>query len=73
MLVMGRKKKSEVPQGRARDRGEVIPTTFEFPPDLDQAIDRCAGKERRSRKAVVVLAIEEYLSKQGLWPPKPGA
>ncbi len=59
------KKKPE----RARDRGVIRPVTVEIAPELDEALEACARRDRRTKKAVLTIAIEEYLSRQGMWPP----
>jgi len=68
---MAREKKKPVKTAttRARDTGAVRLIGAEVDPALDDALERCAGLERRSKKAVITLALEEYLAKAGLWPP----
>lgn len=63
MLTMTKKRK------RARDRGEVIPLLVELDPELHEALLAQAKKDLRTRKAVTVLALQEYLTRQGTWPP----
>ena len=74
MLTMSKDRKPKPGQGdtrksRARDEGKVVPYTVELTPDHAQALEACRIQERRTKKAVVLLALEEYLAKAGLWPP----
>jgi hypothetical protein len=57
------------PRGRARERGETRPFTFEMDLPLDNALEACARQERRTKKAVLTFALEQYLAEQGFWPP----
>ena len=59
----------KTPAGRARERGETIPVTLEFRPELDAALERCMNAERRTKKAIVELALEAYLAERKFWPP----
>jgi hypothetical protein len=54
---------------RARDRGEVRPFTVELEAALGEALKACAERDRRTKKAVLVLALEKYLTEGGYWPP----
>jgi hypothetical protein len=36
---------------------------------LHAALERCAEAERRTKRAVTILALEGYLKSAGLWPP----
>ncbi len=56
--------------GRARDRGEVRTLSIEIAPLLDDLIERCRQKERRTKRAFIELAVEEYLLKRGYLPPE---
>jgi hypothetical protein len=67
MLAMAKKKTNG---GRAREQGKVRFVGAEVDPRLDDAIEECALKERRSKKAIITLALEEYLAKHDLWPPQ---
>jgi len=71
MLVMAkeRHKRSQQPKGRARDRGAAVPFTLDLDPALDEVLDACAGQERRTKRAIVTLALERYFTERGLWPP----
>jgi hypothetical protein len=70
----GRKTASITPKrGRARDRGETRPFTVELTPPLDDALEARAAKDMRTKKAVLVLALQEYLQRLGDWPPHPPA
>ena len=39
--------------------------------ELRDALDTLVGRSRRSLTAEVSLALEEYLTQEGLWPPPP--
>lgn len=65
------KRRPKRPKGRARQRGETNLFAFELDPRLDAALEECAARERRTKKAVTTLALEDYLSARGLWPPPP--
>ena len=62
--------KSDETHGRARERGVTRLVTVELEVALDDALELARHAERRTRKAVITLAIEEYLKKSGFWPPK---
>lgn len=47
-----------------------VPLHIYIPPELRQAIDDCADANRRKLTQEVVIALEEHLKRQGLWPPK---
>ena len=66
MLGMAKKRK---PTGRARQSGKTRLVTFEFPAALDEALERHARSDYRSKKAIVVLALQEYLARHAAWPP----
>jgi hypothetical protein len=64
MLGMAKKKS----QGRARQRGDTVPFTLELDPELDRALEACRDRDMRTKKAIVTIALQEYLAGQGLWP-----
>jgi hypothetical protein len=47
---------------RARDRGEVKVFTAEISQALFDALEACRKRERRTRRALLELALEAYLS-----------
>jgi hypothetical protein len=67
MLGMAKKKTNG---GRAREHGKVRFVGAEIDPRLDDAIEECVSQERRTKKAIITLALEEYLAKHDLWPPQ---
>jgi hypothetical protein len=69
MLDMVERKKNPRKTGRARDRGEVRLVTIELDPRLDDAVEEFMVKDRRSKKVVITMALEEFLESKGLWPP----
>ena len=69
MLGMAKKKG---PKGRARQRGDRVSFMFEMTPEVHAALEACARKDLRTKRAVVTLALLSYLGQQGLWPPVHG-
>ena len=67
--TMTERKKQRPTKGRARERGDSVYVGVEVDPRLDAALEACAAKDLRSKKAVITLALQEYLGKNGLWPP----
>jgi hypothetical protein len=65
MLSMAKRKK-----GRARERGDTVTFTFEMTPAHADALEACRVRERRTKTTVLLLALEEYLQRAGLWPPQ---
>jgi hypothetical protein len=55
--------------GRAREKGQAVPFTVELTPQHASALDACVAAERRTKKAIVLLALEQYFAAAGLWPP----
>jgi predicted transcriptional regulator len=43
--------------------------TFECDVALDDALQEFCRKDRRTKKAVITLALEQYLAQHGHWPP----
>jgi hypothetical protein len=70
MLGMADRKKNRNKGGRARQRGEVRLINAEVDPRLDDAVEEFMIRDRRSKKVVITMALEEFLQKHGLWPPK---
>jgi hypothetical protein len=69
-MVQPRKKADRrPPSGRARDKGQAVPYTVELTPEHAAALDACVSAERRTKKAIVLLALERYFAAAGLWPP----
>jgi hypothetical protein len=58
---------------RKRDAGEVVLVAFEIAADVAAALERAAAAERRTKRAVLSAALEEYLQRAGLWPTREGA
>jgi hypothetical protein len=67
--VMTKKKPA---RGRSRERGDSVPFMFELSPDLNAALEACAERDLRTKRAVVTLALQDYLQRQGLWTPPGG-
>jgi hypothetical protein len=61
-------KKKPAPK-RKRDRGEVYLLNVEISAALRAALESCRIATRRTRRAVVELALEAYLQSTGFWPP----
>jgi hypothetical protein len=70
MLGMADRKKNRSKGGRARERGVVRLINVEVDPRLDDAIEAFMVQDRRSKKVIVTMALEEFLQKRDLWPPK---
>jgi hypothetical protein len=66
MEVMAKKPKKT---GRARDRGDTRLVTIELDAALDDAIEAFRQQDRRTKKTVITMALEEFLTKHGVWPP----
>jgi hypothetical protein len=72
MIAMTRQHKTgPTRRGRARDRGTTVPVTVELDTALDAALEAVRLKDRRTKRAVITIAIEEYLTRNGAWPPAP--
>lgn len=73
MLTMTPRKNRAMPEPsrslRARDKGIVVPYTVEMTPEHFAALEACRKKQRRTKKEVVLLALERYFADDGLWPP----
>src|SRR5262245_57002211 len=54
---------------RARQKGLVKLVGAELAPALADALARCAREQRRTKKALLSLALEAYLQQGGYWPP----
>lgn len=59
-------------KGRSRDAGDTVAFTLELAIPLKDALDGLSKKDRRSRRAIMEIALEEYLTKHGFWPPPAG-
>jgi hypothetical protein len=70
-LMAKRQKKTdeERPQGRARETGKTRLVTVELDVRLDDALEAFRQKDRRTKKAVIEMALEEYLAARKAWPP----
>ncbi len=57
-------------QGRARELGGVVALNAEIDPRLDEAIEAFRIRDRRTKKAVITMALEEFLERHApdLWP-----
>lgn len=68
MLRMAKKK----PQ-RSRDLGRTRYIGAEVDPRLDDALEALAGRRRQTKRVVIITAMEELLTREGLWPPSSDA
>jgi hypothetical protein len=66
LASMASKKK---PRGRSRERGRSVVFGFEMEPELDAALERFAKVDRRTKKTIVTMALEQFLERAGHWPP----
>jgi hypothetical protein len=53
-----------------KDRHKWPVWGFRFPPAYREQMEKAAIKSRRKASEEVKIAMEEYLEKLGLWPPK---
>jgi hypothetical protein len=53
-----------------RRSGEVFPIGVKINPDLAAALEAFMKTSRRTKRAAVEMALEEYLRARDLWPPK---
>jgi hypothetical protein len=69
-LMADRPKKSggKRNQGRARETGKTRLVTVELDVKLDDALEAFRQKDRRTKKAVIEMALEEYLAARKAWP-----
>jgi hypothetical protein len=73
MVLMARREKpkkepeTEREKGRARETGVTISFNFEMSPRLNATLKACSKKERRTLKAVITLALEQYFERAGMW------
>jgi hypothetical protein len=65
-----RKPTEQKPTGRARELGKTRLVTIEIDVLLDDALEAFRQADRRTKKAVVTMALEEFLAKHGHWPPR---
>jgi hypothetical protein len=68
---MSQRRGSKSKGGRAREQGKTRLLNVELETFLDDALEACRQKERRTKKAIVTLALEDYLARAGFWPPPP--
>ena len=57
-----RKAGKDTKKGRAREKGETATFTFELPPELNQRFEERAKAEDRTKKSVLIRALERYLA-----------
>jgi hypothetical protein len=48
---------------KQRTRHGTIAVSFRVPPDLDELVNEVVTLERRKKRAIISLALEEYLGK----------
>ncbi len=66
-------KKKGKKSGRPRELGETTPFMLNLPTELAKALEKRARSEARTKKAVMVRALERYLVEGGDWPPPPAS
>jgi predicted DNA-binding protein len=52
-------------KGRARETGKTHVFMFELEPELDAALNAAAERERRTKRAILTIALERYLKESG--------
>ena len=58
-----------IPKGRSRETGGTVAFTLELSVPLKDTMSALAKRDRRTLRAIMEIALEEYLKSQGLWPP----
>lgn len=73
MLLMADKKPSK--RGRPRIRAATVVIQVRVTPEMGRALSELARQSRRSRNTELVIALEDRLKANNLWPPpaKPDA
>jgi hypothetical protein len=66
MVLMSKQRKTS---DRKQIQRSGKPLNVWIPEELREALDQSAAKNRRLLTTEVVIALEQYLSTQGLWPP----
>lgn len=56
-------------KGRSRETGNTVAFTLELALPLKGAMSELSKRDRRTLRAIMEIALEEYLTRQGLWPP----
>lgn len=62
--IMAKKK-----PGRPKAEEARIAFQVRLPRPLNAAIEKLADRARRSKNVEIEIAIEEYCTRMGLWPP----
>ncbi len=57
-------------KGRSRERGKTKAIAFELAPHLVDTLDHAVVAERRTRRAVIELALEMYFAHRGYMEAK---
>lgn len=57
------------PKGRSRETGGTVPFTLELTHPLKDAMVAISKRDKRTLRAIMEIALEKYLSEQGVWPP----
>lgn len=65
MRLMAKKKPAT---GRARERGLTVEVGTQVSREHFEALKACMADTRRTKRAVVELALEKYLGELGFWP-----
>jgi hypothetical protein len=53
-------------RGRARERGLTRPFMLDLPVPLDERLEDQARLDRRTKRAIVILALEAYLETRAI-------
>lgn len=64
MIAMAKKKR-----GRPAS-GYNVPIQIRVSPEIAAALELLISRSRRTRNVELTIAIEEYLTANGVWPPK---
>lgn len=69
MLTMVKKRSGGGKRGRPAGRKPTAVIYGRVAPELGAAFDELVRRTRRTVTAELTIALEEYLSRNGLWPP----
>lgn len=70
MIVMAKKPPKPV-DNRARKTGLTRVITIEVSMQLEEVLQAFCKTDRRTRRAIIEISLEEFFTKRNLWPPPP--
>jgi hypothetical protein len=66
------RKRPDSKRSQGIDRHTRPRVAFHMPADLAAALRTLAGRTKRTLTAEILVALEEHLAKNGVWPPAAG-